>query len=153
MLIHATSAALASQAILFLGPSGSGKSQLAFRLLQRGAWLIADDQTHLSPRGGAIWASCPPTIEGKLEVRGVGLIAAPHQVGASVRLVLDLDPANRPAKADLRMPEIRRWTPPRGFENTRPIPCVPFDASRPDAAEAVIAALAQSREWEDSPAL
>jgi serine kinase of HPr protein (carbohydrate metabolism regulator) len=151
--VHANSVAVMGQAILFLGLSGSGKSQLALRLIQRGAWLIADDQTVLTVRNGEIWASCPPTIRGKLEVRGVGIVAAPHQTEAPVRLVLDLDPAHRPDPETLRMPEIRRWNPPGDLTNTRPIPCVPFDAARPDAAEAVIAALAHWRDWEDSPPL
>jgi HPr kinase/phosphorylase len=151
--LHATSIALAGQAVLFVGPSGAGKSQLALRLVQRGAWLVADDQTILTARTGEIWASCPPAIAGKLEVRGVGIVAAPHQTQAPVRLVLDIDPAARPAPDLNRLPIFRRWTPPNGLENLRPIPCVPFDAFRPDAAEAVIAALAHIREWEDSPAL
>jgi HPr kinase/phosphorylase len=153
MSIHATSIAIAAQGLLLQGPSGAGKSLLALRLIQRGAWLIADDQTSVTVKGGEVWASCPSVLAGKLEVRGVGIVAAPHQPQAPVRLVLDLDPANRPAPDAVRLPEIRPWTPPAGLQNTRPIPCVPFDAMRLDAAEAVIAALAQSRDWEDSPAL
>lgn len=152
-LIHASAIALAGKAVLVVGPSGSGKSQLALRLIQRGAWLVADDQTILTPEDGEIWASCPPSIAGKLEIRGVGVVAAPHQSEAAIRLVLDLDPAARPDLAALRMPEIRRWMPPPGLENLRPIPCVPFDAARPDAAEAVVAALAHWADWEESPPL
>jgi HPr kinase/phosphorylase len=152
-LFHATTAAIIAQGTVFLGPSGSGKSQLALRLIHRGGWLIADDQTILSERAGEIWASCPPAIAGMLEVRGVGIVAAPHQLEAPIRLVLDLQLTLHADQDTLRMPDFRRWTPPLGLENTRPIPCVPFDAFRLDAPEAVIAALAQCRNWEDSPAL
>jgi serine kinase of HPr protein (carbohydrate metabolism regulator) len=151
--VHATTITVSSLAVLLCGPSGSGKSQLALRLIQRGAWLIADDQTSLLAKDGAVWASCPPVIQGQLEVRGVGIVAAPHQAQAPVRLVLDLDPAKQTNPQALRMPEIRAWKPPAGLNNLRPIPCVPFDAFRSDAAEAVIAALAQWRDWEDSWAL
>lgn len=153
MLMHASAIAMGGQAIMLVGPSGAGKSQLALRVIQLGGWLIADDQVVLSIQEGRIWASCPPTIVGRLEVRGVGIVAAPHQRRAPVRLVLNLDPADRPAPDLLRLPTFRRWLDPAALENTRPIPCVPFDAFRPDAAEAVVAALAQSREWEDSPPL
>lgn len=153
MSIHATAIALAGQAVLLLGPSGSGKSRLALRLMSSGAWLVADDQTTLTARDSQIFATCPPTIRGRLEVRSLGIVAAAHQTEAPVVLALNLDPAMRPQKYGDRMAEFSRWGPPPGLENTRPIPCVLFDASRPDAAEAVIAALAQSRNWEDSPAL
>jgi serine kinase of HPr protein (carbohydrate metabolism regulator) len=150
MAIHATTIAMAGQAVLFFGPSGSGKSQLALRTLRLGAWLIADDQTHLFDRDGLLWASSPPVLAGRLEVRGVGISAAPQQRAAPIALVLNLEP--RAAEPE-RMPEFSRWQTPPEWKNTRPIPCVPFDAFRPDAAEAVIAALAHAREWEDSPAL
>lgn len=152
-LLHATAVSLSGQALLLSGPSGAGKSQLALRLINRGAWLVADDQTVLRSVAGEIWASSPPTIAGKLEIRGVGIVAAPHQQAAPVRLALDLDPKGRAPAAIMRIPDFSHWQPPNALQNLRPIPCVPFDAFRPDAAEAVIAALAQYRDWEDSPAL
>ena len=78
MLIHATSVAVRTRgqwrAMLLRGPSGSGKSDLAVRLLQAGGRLLADDQTHLARRGGALIASPPPALAGLIEVRGVGIV-------------------------------------------------------------------------------
>ena len=109
MYLHATCVAIAVQGILLVGPSGSGKSQLAHRLIQRGAWLIADDQTILTVTATQLIASCPPPLNGKLEVRGLGIVAAPHQTLAPARLILDLDPTNRPAQADYRLPDPKPW--------------------------------------------
>jgi serine kinase of HPr protein (carbohydrate metabolism regulator) len=43
MTLHATAVALGEAGVLLLGPPGSGKSDLALRLIDRGAILIADD--------------------------------------------------------------------------------------------------------------
>ena len=102
MLIHATSVALRVQgrwrAVLLRGPSGSGKSDLAVRLLQAGGRLLADDQTHLERRGRALIASPPPALAGLIEVRGVGIVKlARHQLmqRAPAVLLVDLVPGNR----------------------------------------------------------
>jgi HPr kinase/phosphorylase len=154
MQLHATTIACAGSAVMLVGPSGSGKSQLALRLIRTGAWLVADDQTVLVCEGAAIRTSCPKAIKGRLEVRGIGIVRAPVMRSARLMLVIDLDPKVRAAFSDPRMPEIGHWrwsgAHPPGC-SPKPIPCVPIDAFRVDAAEAVIAALAQYREWEDSP--
>jgi serine kinase of HPr protein (carbohydrate metabolism regulator) len=97
--IHATAVAIGGRAVLLVGPSGSGKSDLALRLIDRGAVLIADDRVALTRVGDHLTAAPPPTIAGVIEVRGVGLIAVPHVAGVRVALVVDL--AARPA----RLPE------------------------------------------------
>jgi len=102
MLIHATSVAVRTKgqwrAVLLRGPSGSGKSDLAVRLLQAGGRLLADDQTHLARRGGALIATPPPALAGLIEVRGVGIVElARNQLMARARvaLLVDLVPSDR----------------------------------------------------------
>ena len=60
--------------MLISGPSGSGKSDLALRLLDRGFTLVSDDQTIVRKDGDRLIASAPPTIKGKLEIRGIGIV-------------------------------------------------------------------------------
>lgn len=90
MTIHATTVALDGRAVLLLGPSGSGKSDLALRLIDRGWRLVADDRTILTVRGAALWASAPPAIAGLIEVRGVGIMPEPALANAAVVLAIDL---------------------------------------------------------------
>jgi serine kinase of HPr protein (carbohydrate metabolism regulator) len=89
-LVHATCVAVDGRGVLLRGPSGSGKSDLALRLIDRGAVLVADDQTRISERGGQVLAEPPETIAGRIEVRGVGILALPHLRAAPVALVIDL---------------------------------------------------------------
>src|SRR5262249_13315182 len=56
------------------GPSGAGKSDLALRLIEKGARLIADDQTHLARKGRSLIATAPPALAGMIEVRGIGIV-------------------------------------------------------------------------------
>lgn len=98
-LIHATAIAIDDAAVLIIGPSGAGKSDLALRLIDRGAALISDDQVELAQQGGRLFASPPANIAGKMEVRGVGIVAMAHRRSVPVALVIDL--AAEPA----RMPE------------------------------------------------
>ncbi len=78
-------------AVLIEGAPGSGKSSLALALIDRGAGLIGDDGVTLERRDGQLWASPPPHIRGKLEVRNVGLVELPVTEGP-VGLVIALSP-------------------------------------------------------------
>jgi HPr kinase/phosphorylase len=88
--VHGTTVALDGAGILIRGPSGSGKSDLALRLIDAGARLVADDQTELWRRDDAVMARCPATIAGQIEVRGLGILRFPHLAEAPLRLVVDL---------------------------------------------------------------
>lgn len=89
-LVHATSVEIGGHAVLIRGPSGSGKSDLALRLIDSGAMLVADDQTRLATENGRLFASSPPTIAGMMEVRGLGLVRLAHRDRVPVALVVDL---------------------------------------------------------------
>ena len=90
MRVHATSVALGGDGILLRGPSGSGKSDLALRLIDAGARLVADDQTELERIGAVLEMRAPATIAGRLEVRGLGIMRVPSVAVAPLRLVVDL---------------------------------------------------------------
>ncbi len=81
------------------GDPGAGKSDLALRcigscennpLVSAAAVLIADDRVMLTRRNGELVASAPPSIKGRLEVRGVGIVDVPTVDEAVLRLVVDL---------------------------------------------------------------
>ena len=88
--IHATAVALAGRAVLLRGASGSGKSDLALRLVDDGAALVADDQTCLSRRGAELWATAPQPLKDLMEVRGLGIVRVPSLAEAPVALLVDL---------------------------------------------------------------
>jgi serine kinase of HPr protein (carbohydrate metabolism regulator) len=99
--VHGTSVALDGEGVLLRGPSGCGKSDLALRLIDQGARLVADDQTELTLEGGDIAMTAPATIAGQIEVRGIGVVRVPSVATAPLRMVVDLVP---PAAVE-RMPE------------------------------------------------
>ncbi len=90
-LIHATCVAFREGgAVLLLGPCGAGKSDLALRLIDRGAELVADDQVRLRCEAGGLYASAPETIAGLIELRGVGIVKMPFRASAQIRLATEL---------------------------------------------------------------
>jgi serine kinase of HPr protein (carbohydrate metabolism regulator) len=94
--LHATSVAIAGRVVLLRGPSGSGKSDLALRLIDRGAALVSDDYTLVKRVEGRLIATAPDTIRGKMEVRGIGIVAMAALSDAPVALIADLfDPVDR----------------------------------------------------------
>lgn len=88
--LHASCVALEGRAILISGPSGSGKSDLALRLIDRGAALVSDDYTIVRRVEGKLLASAPANIGGKIEVRGLGIIPIPAVGDLPVCLMIEL---------------------------------------------------------------
>ena len=88
--LHASTVAVDGRAVMITGPSGSGKSDLALRLLDRGFTLVSDDQTIVKKIGARLVASAPPTIRGKLEIRGVGIVDMDMVEDVPVALVVEL---------------------------------------------------------------
>lgn len=99
--LHASCVAIDGRAVLIEGPSGAGKSDLALRLIDRGAVLVSDDYTLTQRVGTALIASAPVTIAGRIEVRGLGIMAMAHVDRVAVALIVSIDGAVE------RMPEGR----------------------------------------------
>ena len=96
-LVHGTCVALGRRGVLLRGGAGSGKSDLALRFMAlpgEGALcpgFVADDQVYVSANpDGTLTASAPPTIAGKIEVRGLGIMPVPFLPEAELVLVCDL---------------------------------------------------------------
>jgi len=123
--IHATAVALDGRAVLLLGKSGSGKSDLALRLIEAGWVLVADDRVVLSRRSETLVAAPPRELAGLVEARGVGLCRVPFLEEAEVALAVELV---APARVE-RLPE----SASRGFFGLS-IPLIniaPFEVSAP----------------------
>ena len=88
--LHASTVALDGRAVIIVGPSGSGKSDLTLRLLDRGFVLVSDDRTIVRKAGEKVVATAPNTIRGKLEIRGVGIVDIPSINDVPVALVVEL---------------------------------------------------------------
>lgn len=88
--VHATSVAKDGRAVLLIGPSGSGKSDLALRLIDRGYKLVSDDRTIILKDGQRLLASAPANISGKLEVRGIGIVNVEVAPDTPIALAVDL---------------------------------------------------------------
>jgi serine kinase of HPr protein (carbohydrate metabolism regulator) len=129
--IHASTVASDGRAVLIAGPSGSGKSDLALRLLDRGFTLVSDDQTIVRRDGDRLVASAPPTIKGKLEIRGIGIVEMDTVEDVPIALFVEL------TSEIMRLPDDRRERPVLGIN----LPLVSVDALTASAASKVALAL------------
>lgn len=125
---HGTCIAIDGAGVLIRGRPGAGKSDLALRLIDEGARLVADDRVCLSLRGGAVIARAPDALKGMIEVNGIGLIRvdADHLADeAALALVVDLVAGGEV----VRLPEPGTEAV-MGVELPR-IGLLPFEASAP----------------------
>ena len=129
--VHASTVASDGRAVLISGPSGSGKSDLTLRLLDRGFTLVSDDQTMVRRDGDRLVASAPPTIKGKLEIRGIGIVEMDTVADVPVALFVEL------TSEIMRLPDDRRERPVLGVN----LPLVSVDAQTASAASKVALAL------------
>jgi len=129
--VHASTVASNGRAVLITGPSGSGKSDLALRLLDRGFTLVSDDQTVVKKDGNRLLASAPPTIAGKLEIRGIGIIDMERLDNVPLALIVELT-------SDIqRLPDDSRERPILGVK----LPLITIDAMTASAPSKVAIAL------------
>src|SRR4051794_35528078 len=129
--LHASTVATDGRAVLITGPSGSGKSDLALRLLDRGFTLVSDDQTIVRRDGERLVATAPPNIEGKLEIRGIGIIEVDHIGDIPVALIVELT-------SDIqRLPDDSRERPILGVN----LPLISIDSMTASAPSKVALAL------------
>ena len=129
--LHASCVARDGRAVLITGISGSGKSDLSLRLLDRGFTLVSDDQTIVKRDGDRLLASPPPTLAGKLEIRGIGIVEVEHvaeiPIGLFVELTSDIQ----------RLPDDDRERQILGI----PVPLISIDAMSASAPSKVAVAL------------
>ena len=124
MPLHATCVSWRNGGILLTGPSGSGKSDLALRMIRAGALLVADDRVVVQADNGRLIARPPARLAGRIEARGLGILPVPYAPRVQVEIIIDL--AARRDEVD-RLPAPRTRT-----ELGIALPCwrlYPFDDS------------------------
>ena len=131
--VHASTVASNGRAVLIAGRSGAGKSDLALRLLDRGFTLVSDDQTIIRRDGDRLIATPPPTIAGKLEIRGIGIVEVSYESDVPVALVVEL------SSELARLPEDGRQRTILGIS----VPLIAVDALTASAAAKVALGLDQ----------
>jgi hypothetical protein len=134
--IHGSCVAIGRHGVLLLGKSGAGKSDLALRLIDQGAVLVADDRTLLSVEKGALHARAPASIKGLLEIRGLGIVEFPAR--AKVRVAL----AVRLGREGARLPGPRLYRPPPPLKPQIEVPEILLDARLASTPAKIRAALA-----------
>jgi HPr kinase/phosphorylase len=137
--VHASAVKVGSDAVLIRGPSGSGKSRLAFDLILAGrsgqlppTILVADDRVRLATDGKELWARTIPELAGLIEIFGLGIRRCEHVDAARIGLVVDL-----------AAPEAERLPPPDALQITLfgvSLPRIPV-AAHHDPLPLVVAAL------------
>jgi HPr kinase/phosphorylase len=128
-LLHATCVALDGRGILLTGGSGVGKSDLALRLIDRGATLVADDGVMIETNGDQLLARPGPNIAGQIEVRGIGILTLPFADRVPLALCVALD---------LAVPRLPDEQPPTRMIEEVSLPLIalaPFEASAPVKVE------------------
>ncbi len=128
-MYHGTSFKIEGKGILLRGKPGAGKSDLALRMIHRGAILIADDQTIIENSMEGLMMSPPQGLQGKLEVRGIGLIDVPFCKNHLLHFLIDL----KPWQNIERLPE-------KDFETLEglSIPRYEIDPFEPSAVEKIL---------------
>ena len=146
--LHGTCVGFGERGVLIIGPPGSGKSSLALRLMDEPGYgiathlmrgeLVSDDQVVVRRTETGLVASAPPTLAGKFEIRGLGIVSVPTQAAVSVALVVSLKPHA----------EIERLPHPRTYEILGiALPTVEIDGNSASAPARLRASLNKFMLW------
>jgi hypothetical protein len=138
--IHASCVAIGGRGVLILGKSGAGKSDLAFRLIDRGAVLVADDRTILFVEKGALHGRAPSSIKSLLEVRDLGIVKFPARAKVKISLAVRL------GRRGARLPVQRFYRPPAPLTPESHVPEILLDgrfASTPAKIHLALAAFSR----------
>lgn len=119
-VFHGTAVAIDGHAVLLTGASGAGKSDLALQLIDRGASLIGDDGVELIEHHGMLHVKCVATLNGKLEVRGIGILDFPHLPACALRLLVELGAEGERHPASWPKRDMAGWS----------LPCLCLDGHR-----------------------
>jgi len=139
-IIHATFVVLNKKGILLQGESGSGKSDIALRMIEsKGAELVADDAVEIFIHNGELWGKAPDNLKGMLEVRGIGIVKYPYVNDFAVDMAVELK--NKPEEIE-RMP-IKQHEIILGLEINK-IDLYAKESSAPDKIVAALRAFEQN---------
>ena len=134
--LHASCVSINGKGVLLLGDSGAGKSDLALRLIDDGAKLVADDRAEIFVRAQKLCARAPHSIAGLIELRGIGIIALPFVKSVGVVMAVRLQTRKFP-----RLPEGAFYTPKPSPGAHAPVPLIVVNAATPSATAQIRAAL------------
>jgi HPr kinase/phosphorylase len=136
VMLHASCVDLLGTGVVLLGPPGSGKSDLALRLIDGGARLVSDDRLAVERHGDLLIARAPDAIAGLIEVRALGIMRIDHCASSRLGLVVALGGVDPPA----RLPE------PTSYELLGvPLPCLELDPRTASAPAKIRLALTAPR--------
>lgn len=142
--LHATCINVGGMGVLLLGASGSGKSDLALRLIDHGSGgfhegiLVADDQVIVTSTDGRLTARAPHALQGRLEIRGIGVVSMPYLETTHIQFAATLSTA-----AGDRIPDFTQQVIEIASVAIPNLALNPFEASAPAKIRAMVQAIAE----------
>ena len=103
LTLHASCVELLGTGVVLLGPPGSGKSDLALRLIDGGARLVSDDRLAVERSGDVLIGRAPDAVAGLIEVRGLGFMRIDHCASSRLGLAVALSGAEPAPRLPERM--------------------------------------------------
>jgi HPr kinase/phosphorylase len=99
--LHGTCVSVGGDGVLILGEPGTGKSDLALRLIDAPgfgisgvlltAQLVSDDQVMITRDKDRLVAAAPAALYGKLEIRGLDIVTLAPQPSVTLTLIVKLE--------------------------------------------------------------